>query len=84
MLRNYLIIAWRNLLRNKLISFINICGLAIGMATFMVIAIYVSYELSYDESFEKKDRICRYSEYISAPGEDFKFESAVGSNRKPV
>lgn len=82
MLRNYMIIAWRNLLRNKLTSFINISGLAIGMATFMIIAIYVSYELSYDEFFEKKDQIYRYSEYVAPAGEDFKYKSSVGSNRK--
>ena len=82
MLRNYLIIAWRNLLRNKFISFINIGGLAIGMATFMIIAIYVSHELSYDDFFEKQDRIFRYSEFISELDKDFKYENAVASGRK--
>jgi len=62
MIRNYIIIAWRNLLRNKFISLINIGGLAVGMATFMIIAIYVSYELSYDQYFNNKDKIYRYVE----------------------
>ena len=68
MIRNYIIIAWRNLLRNKFISLINIGGLAIGLATFMIIAIYVSYELSYDKGFENMDRIYLYSEYVSYVG----------------
>ncbi len=77
MIRNYLIIAWRNLLRNKFISLINIGGLAIGMATFMIIAIYVSYEMSYDDFYSKRDRIYRYSEFIQwDAGEDFEFAEA--------
>jgi putative ABC transport system permease protein len=49
MLRNYLKIAFRNLLKNKVFSFINIAGLAIGMAVCMLILLYVSHELSYDQ-----------------------------------
>lgn len=48
MLRNYLKVAWRNLLKNKGFSFINIAGLAIGLACFILIALYVTDELSYD------------------------------------
>jgi putative ABC transport system permease protein len=82
MIRNYFIIAWRNLFRNKFISLINIGGLAIGISTFMIIAIYVSYELSYDKGFEKKDRIYLYSEYVSYVGEDFRLSNTVPPNRK--
>jgi putative ABC transport system permease protein len=53
MLRNYFIIAWRNLQRNKVNSFINIAGLAIGMSCVILIAIYVQDELSYDRFFKK-------------------------------
>lgn len=49
MLKNYLKIAFRNLLKNKVFSFINIAGLAIGMAVCMLILLYVSHELSYDQ-----------------------------------
>ena len=49
MLKNYLIIAWRNLLKNKVFSLINILGLAIGMAACLLILQYVRFELSYDE-----------------------------------
>ncbi len=48
MIRNYLKIAWRNLMKNKIFSFINIFGLAIGLACCMLITLYVYHELSYD------------------------------------
>jgi putative ABC transport system permease protein len=57
MLRNYIKIAWRNLLRNKLNSSINIAGLAIGMTSFILIALYVQDELKYDRFLEKNDHI---------------------------
>ncbi len=53
MLRNYFTIAWRNLQRNKINSFINIAGLAIGMSCVILIAMYVQDELSYDRFFKK-------------------------------
>ncbi|MES2732952.1 MAG: ABC transporter permease [Bacteroidota bacterium] len=59
MLRNYLTIALRNLWRHKAFSAINIFGLAIGMATCLVIMLYVQHELSYDGFHEKADRIVR-------------------------
>ncbi|WPP51353.1 ABC transporter permease [Catalinimonas niigatensis] len=49
MLRNYLTIAYRHLLKNKVFSFINILGLSIGMAASFFILQYVSFELSYDD-----------------------------------
>ena len=44
MLRNYLKIAWRNLLRQKLFSFLNLLGLAIGIAACLLILEYVQFE----------------------------------------
>src|SRR5687767_10088365 len=49
MIRNFLVTAYRNLLRNKFISVINIGGLAIGMAACMLIAQYIVFERSYDQ-----------------------------------
>jgi hypothetical protein len=46
MLRNYFKIAWRNLVRNKSFSIINISGLAIGMAAATLILLWVQNELS--------------------------------------
>jgi putative ABC transport system permease protein len=59
MLKNYLKIAIRNLRRHKIISFINVIGLAIGIACAALILLYVRHELSYDRYHEKKDRIYR-------------------------
>ncbi len=59
MVRNYFKIAWRNLLKNKLYSFINIFGLAIGIATCLIIMLFVQDELSYDRFNTKADRIVR-------------------------
>ena len=47
--KNYLTIAIRNLLRHPGYSLINLSGLALGMACAILLAIYISYELSYDE-----------------------------------
>src|SRR6187401_300521 len=49
MLTNYFKIAWRNLMKNKTFSLINIAGLSIGMAACLLILQYVSFELSYDQ-----------------------------------
>ncbi len=68
MLRNYIKIAWRNLLRNKVFSFINIIGLALGMATCLLISLYVYHELSYDRFHKKADRIVRVTFRASMNG----------------
>ncbi len=59
MLRSYLKIAYRNLLKNKIFSLINILGLAIGMAAFLLIFQYVRYELSYEDFHEQSENIVR-------------------------
>ena len=55
MLNNYLKITLRNLLRNKLAATINVLGLAVGMACFILIALWVQDELSYDKFHTNKD-----------------------------
>src|SRR5256885_698040 len=57
MFKNFFKIAYRNLLRNKGFSFINITGLAIGMASAMLILLWVQNELSYDNFYQNKDRL---------------------------
>lgn len=49
MFRNYFKIAWRNLLKSKNYSAINILGLAVGLSSFIIILLYLNYELSYDK-----------------------------------
>ena len=73
MLQNYFKIAWRNLLRNKTFSLINITGLAIGLCCFLMIALYVLDELSYDRYNEKADRIFRINASIRFGGADLNF-----------
>ncbi len=72
MLRNYLKIAWRNLLKNKTFSLINIFGLATGLASFILIALFVWDELSYDRFHEKAERIYRIHSDIRFGGSDLK------------
>lgn len=64
MFKNYLVIAFRNLWRNKAYSLINIFGLAIGLASTILLLLYIIHELSYDSYHQKKDRIYRVH-YIS-------------------
>ena len=64
MLKNYFKIAWRNLLKNKTFSLINIAGLASGLACFILIALYVADEMSYDKYNEKASRIYRINSDI--------------------
>jgi putative ABC transport system permease protein len=59
MYKNYLRIGWRNLLKNKGYSLINIGGLAMGMAVAMLIGLWVHDEVSYDKNFTNHHRIAR-------------------------
>src|SRR5450432_1711915 len=57
MIKNFFKIAYRNIFRNKGFSIINISGLAIGMASAMLILLWVQNEISYDRFHAKTDRI---------------------------
>lgn len=59
MFKNYITLAFRNLFKRKLYSFINIAGLAIGVAVCLVILKYVDFELSYDNFHQNSDNIYR-------------------------
>lgn len=59
MFRSYFLVAFRNLFRNRISSIVNILGLAIGMAAFVLIIQYVRFELSYDNFHEKEEVIFR-------------------------
>lgn len=59
MLKNYIVIAFRNLIRHKGYSFINIFGLSTGIICCLLIMVYVQDELSFDRHHEKADRIYR-------------------------
>ncbi|MDJ1502767.1 ABC transporter permease [Xanthocytophaga agilis] len=70
MLKNYLLIAIRNLWRNKLYSAINIGGLALGLAVSMLIMLYVVHEYSYDHFHTHSGKIVR-TIYRAKMGENF-------------
>ena len=62
MLYNMFVIAWRNALRHKQFTLLNILGLSIGITACLLIALYVQDELSYDNFHEKGDRIYRINQ----------------------
>lgn len=69
MFKNYLKVAWRNLIRNRFFSAINITGLAIGLACSLMLTLYVKDELSYDRHHANADRIYRVSRtFLSKDG----------------
>ncbi|NIJ54214.1 ABC transporter permease [Dyadobacter arcticus] len=75
MLKNYLKLAFRNLVKDKFYSLINILGLTIGVTCGMLLFLYVSDELSYDRYHEKADRIYRIVSYIREPDKINKWTS---------
>ncbi|MFI5137644.1 MAG: ABC transporter permease [Sphingobacteriales bacterium] len=69
MIKNYLKIAWRNLIKNKVPSFINISGLAVGMAVAMLIGLWMYDELSYNKSFQNYDSIVQVMQHQTMNGD---------------
>jgi putative ABC transport system permease protein len=85
MFKNYFKIAWRNLVRNKSYTAINVTGLAVGIAVCMVIFIIIQFQTSFDNFHAKKDRIYRVlTEYHHAEsgsvsyGKDVPFPMPLG------
>ncbi|TRX56267.1 FtsX-like permease family protein [Fulvivirga sp. M361] len=70
MIKNYLKIAIRNLLRHRAYSFINIFGLTIGLTSSSLLILYLQNELSYDTFHEKSDRIARVVDIERNPEEE--------------
>ncbi|HMP98787.1 MAG TPA: ABC transporter permease [Cyclobacteriaceae bacterium] len=77
MIRNYVAIAFRNLAKHKVFSFINISGLAVGIACCVLLTLYIKDEMSYEQHFDEHERIYRiYSVFIKDGNEDsFPFTS---------
>ncbi|WP_431210520.1 ABC transporter permease [Puia sp. P3] len=71
MIRNYFLIAWRNLRKNKIYSAVNIIGLATGLAVFWLMALYVTDELSYDRYPPNASRIYRVTHSGQSGGNSF-------------
>jgi putative ABC transport system permease protein len=76
MIKNYFTVAWRNLIKNKAFTAINIAGLAIGIATCLTIMLFVQDEWSFDRFNEKSSQIVRVVFRGTMNGEKMK-ESSV-------
>ncbi len=74
MIKNYIKIAIRNIIKNKTYSLLNLVGLAIGVMAFIMIMIYVRYELSFDKYSSNVDQIYRVATRGSLNGD---FEMVV-------
>ncbi|MCC5945019.1 MAG: ABC transporter permease [Bernardetiaceae bacterium] len=68
MFKNYWIIAWRNLFKHRLYTFINVLGLALGIACFTTLFLLVRYELSYDTWHSQAKHIYRITEFAERNG----------------
>ncbi|HUF08370.1 MAG TPA: FtsX-like permease family protein [Rhodothermales bacterium] len=84
MLRSYLKVALRNLLRNRTHSLINIMGLAVGLASCMFIALFIRSELGYDAFHEKGDRIYRVTHDERGRVEHGRYMATVGPQVAPT
>src|SRR5580693_7155007 len=77
MIRNYLKIAWRNLIKNKVSSFINIGGLAVGMAVAMLIGLWIWDELSFDKYHKNYKSVGQLMVTQTANGQTVTFPATV-------
>src|SRR6187399_913287 len=68
MFRNYFTVFKRGFIRQKGYSFLNVFGLAIGVACFLLISLYIRDEYSFDKMHSKADRIYRIHEILQADG----------------
>jgi len=76
MLRNYIKVALRNIKRHKGYAFVNITGLAVGMACCLLLSIYVIHELNYDRCYADSDRIYRVITYKQTKVEEIRIAAA--------
>jgi len=95
MLKNYIKIAWRNLIRNKASAIINIGGLAMGMAVAVLIALWIWDELSFDNSFKNYEHIAQVMTHETVNGKsdasihqtrplEFELRNKYGSSFKHI
>jgi hypothetical protein len=75
MFKNYFKTAWRNLVKNKLHSFINIAGLSIGMAVTLIIGLWVWNELSFDKYHKSYERIGQVWQFVRFTEEKSSYNS---------
>lgn len=78
MFKNYIKIAWRNLLKNKQQTIINLLGLTMGTVSCLAILLYVFAQLGYDEHHDNADSLYRVETVIEKDGQE-PFETATSS-----
>jgi len=87
MIKNYLKIAWRNLMKNKIFSFINIFGLSVGLACCMLISLYILNELNYDKNQKNADNLHQLATTFILQGKENKLPNTpapMGETMKQV
>src|SRR5882724_572720 len=87
MLKNYLKIAWRNLMKSKTFSFINIFGLSVGLTCCMLITLYVLNELNYDTYQKNADNLHQLGTIFTLQGKENKLANSpapMGATMKQV
>lgn len=77
LLGSYIRVAWRNLIRNRMYSVINISGLAVGFVCLIIIGLQVKWEYSYDKHYENRDRLYRIVDEQKRNGDVFKVASIL-------
>jgi len=83
MIGNYVKVALRNLLRQRLHSFITIAGLSFGLVCFLMMFGYLQFEMSYDDFHANAERIFRLDKIVSFKGNTFP-RSLVGASTAPL
>src|SRR6201996_2260088 len=75
MIKNYLKIAWRNIVNNKVYSALNIVGLAAGMAVALLIALWINYQYSFDRFLPDSSRLYQVRRNFNSNGDTLTFSS---------
>ncbi|HEY8930863.1 MAG TPA: ABC transporter permease [Mucilaginibacter sp.] len=75
MIKNYLKIAWRNILNNKVYSALNMVGLAAGMAVALLIGLWVNYQYSFDRFLPNGDRLYQVRRNFNSNGDTLTFST---------
>lgn len=78
MIKNYIITAWRSLLKNKFYTLINVSGLAVGMAAGILLLLWVENELSYDQFNKGFKNIYQLSSHFKSNGENMAWTGVPG------
>ena len=77
MFKNYIKIAFRNILKHKVFSFINVIGLTIGLSASFIIGLMVYYEYTFDNFHKDEDRIYRVVSDFISPDKTFTFSLKI-------